>query len=213
MYRKFLKRFLDIIISLIFILCFWWLYLIIAILVRMKLGSPVLFKQDRPGLNEKIFKMYKFRTMTDEKDKNGILLSDAERLTKFGKFLRSTSLDEIPEFFNILRGDMSLIGPRPLLVEYLNYYTDDEKKRHNVRPGISGWAQVNGRNSLSWEEKFKYDIEYVEKLSFLFDFKIVLLTIKKVLKREDISDFKEENKEIDFDKYREMEKKWEKKFC
>ena len=207
MYRKFLKRFLDIIISLIFILCFWWLYLIIAILVRMKLGSPVLFKQDRPGLNEKIFKMYKFRTMTDEKDKDGNLLPDAERLTKFGKFLRSTSLDEIPEFFNILRGDMSLIGPRPLLVEYLNYYTDDEKKRHNVRPGISGWAQVNGRNSLSWEEKFKYDIEYVEKLSFLFDFKIVLLTIKKVLKREDISDFKEENKEIDFDKYREMEKK------
>ena len=207
MYRKFLKRFLDIIISLIFISCFWWLYLIIAILVRMKLGSPVLFKQDRPGLNEKIFKMYKFRTMTDERDKNGTLLSDAERLTKFGKFLRSTSLDEIPEFFNILRGDMSLIGPRPLLVEYLNYYTNDEKKRHNVRPGISGWAQVNGRNSLSWEEKFKYDIEYVEKLSFLFDFKIVLLTIKKVLKREDISDFKEENKEIDFDKYREMEKK------
>ena len=159
MYRKFFKRFLDIIISLIFILCFWWLYIVIAILVKMKLGSPVLFKQDRPGLNEKIFKMYKFRTMTDEKDKNGILLSDAERLTKFGKFLRSTSLDEIPEFFNILRGDMSLIGPRPLLVEYLNYYTDDEKKRHNVRPGISGWAQVNGRNSLSWEEKFKYDIQ------------------------------------------------------
>lgn len=207
MYRKFFKRFLDIIISLIFILCFWWLYIVIAILVRIKLGSPVLFKQDRPGLNEKIFKMYKFRTMTDEKDKDGNLLPDAERLTKFGKFLRSTSLDEIPEFFNILRGDMSLIGPRPLLVEYLNYYTDDEKKRHNVRPGISGWAQVNGRNSLSWEEKFKYDIEYVEKLSFLFDFKIVLLTIKKVLKREDISDFKEENKEIDFDKYREMEKK------
>lgn len=207
MYRKFFKRFLDIIISLVFILCFWWLYIVIVILVRIKLGSPVLFKQDRPGLNEKIFKMYKFRTMTDEKDKDGNLLSDAERLTKFGKFLRSTSLDEIPEFFNILRGDMSLIGPRPLLVEYLNYYTDDEKKRHNVRPGISGWAQVNGRNSLSWEEKFKYDIEYVEKLSFLFDFKIVLLTIKKVLKREDISDFKEENKEIDFDKYREMEKK------
>ncbi len=207
MYRKFFKRFLDIIISLIFILCFWWLYIVITILVRIKLGSPVLFKQDRPGLNEKIFKMYKFRTMTDEKDKGGNLLPDAERLTKFGKFLRSTSLDEIPEFFNILRGDMSLIGPRPLLVEYLNYYTNDEKKRHNVRPGISGWAQVNGRNSLSWEEKFRYDIEYVEKLSFLFDFKIVLLTIKKVLKREDISDFKEENKEIDFDKYREMEKK------
>ena len=148
MYRKFFKRFLDIIISLIFILCFWWLYIVITILVRIKLGSPVLFKQDRPGLNEKIFKMYKFRTMTDEKDKGGNLLPDAERLTKFGKFLRSTSLDEIPEFFNILRGDMSLIGPRPLLVEYLNYYTNDEKKRHNVRPGISGWAQVNGRNSL-----------------------------------------------------------------
>lgn len=207
MYRKFLKRFLDIIISLIFILYFWWLYIVIAILVRVKLGSPILFKQDRPGLNEKIFKMYKFRTMTNKKDKDGNLLSDADRLTKFGKFLRSTSLDEIPEFFNILKGDMSLIGPRPLLVQYLEYYTTDEKKRHNVRPGISGWAQVNGRNSLSWEEKFKYDIEYVEKLSLLFDFKIVLLTIKKVLKREDISDFKEENKEVDFDKYREMEKK------
>lgn len=207
MYRKFFKRFLDIIISLIFILCFWWLYIVIAILVRVKLGSPVLFKQDRPGLNEKIFKMYKFRTMTDEKDKDGNLLPDAERLTKFGKFLRSTSLDEIPEFFNILKGDMSLIGPRPLLVEYLNYYTNNEKKRHNVRPGISGWAQVNGRNSLSWEEKFRFDIEYVENLNFLFDLKIIFLTIKKVLKREDISDFKEENKEIDFDKYREMEKK------
>ena len=145
--------------------------------------------------------------MTDEKDKDGNLLPDAERLTKFGKFLRSTSLDEIPEFFNILKGDMSLIGPRPLLVQYLEYYTTDEKKRHNVRPGISGWAQVNGRNSLSWEEKFKFDIEYVEKLNLLLDFKIILLTIRKVVKREDISDFKGENKEIDFDKYREMEKK------
>ena len=207
MYRKFLKRFLDIIISLIFILCFWWLYIVIAILVRIKLGSPVLFKQDRPGLNEKIFKMYKFRTMTDEKDKDGNLLPDAERLTKFGKFLRSTSLDEIPELWNVLKGEMSLVGPRPLLVDYLGYYSDEENKRHNVKPGITGWAQINGRNALSWEEKFKYDIEYVEKLSFLFDFKIVILTIKKVLKREDISDFKEENKEIDFDKYREMEKK------
>lgn len=207
MYRKFFKRFLDIVISLLFILCFWWLYIVIVILVRVKLGSPVLFKQDRPGLNEKIFKMYKFRTMTDEKDKDGNLLPDAERLTKFGKFLRSTSLDEIPEFFNILKGDMSLIGPRPLLVQYLEYYTTDEKKRHNVRPGISGWAQVNGRNSLSWEEKFKFDIEYVEKLNLLLDFKIILLTIRKVVKREDISDFKGENKEIDFDKYREMEKK------
>ena len=207
MYRKFLKRFLDIIISLIFILCFWWLYVVIAILVRIKLGGPILFKQDRPGLNEKIFKMYKFRTMTDEKDKEGNLLPDVERLTKFGKFLRSNSLDEIPEFFNILKGNMSLIGPRPLLVKYLDYYTIEEKKRHSVRPGVSGWAQVNGRNSLSWEEKFKFDIEYVEKMNFLFDLKIVFLTIKKVIKREDISDFKELNKEIDFDKYREMREK------
>ena len=207
MYRKFLKRFLDIIISLIFILCFWWLYVVIAILVRIKLGGPILFKQDRPGLNEKIFKMYKFRTMTDEKDKEGNLLPDVKRLTKFGKFLRSTSLDEIPEFFNILKGNMSLIGPRPLLVKYLDYYTIEEKKRHSVRPGVSGWAQVNGRNSLSWEEKFKFDIEYVEKMNFLFDLKIVFLTIKKVIKREDISDVKELNKEIDFDKYREMREK------
>jgi len=187
MYRKFFKRFLDIIISLIFILCFWWLYLIIAILVRMKLGSPVLFKQDRPGLNEKIFKMYKFRTMTDEKDKDGNLLPDAERLTKFGKFLRSTSLDEIPEFLNVLKGEMSLIGPRPLLVRYLERYTKEQLRRHEVKPGISGWAQVNGRNAISWEDKFKYDIEYVDKLNFLLDLKIIFLTIKKVFKTEGIS--------------------------
>ena len=187
MYRKFFKRFLDIIISLIFIFCFWWLYIVIAILVRVKLGSPVLFKQDRPGLNEKIFKMYKFRTMTDEKDKNGNLLSDAERLTKFGKFLRSTSLDEIPEFFNVLKGEMSLIGPRPLLVRYLERYTKEQLRRHEVKPGISGWAQVNGRNAISWEDKFKYDIEYVDKLNFLLDLKIIFLTIKKVFKTEGIS--------------------------
>ena len=187
MYRKFFKRFLDIIISLIFILCFWWLYIVIAILVRIKLGSPVLFKQDRPGLNEKIFKMYKFRTMTDKKDKDGNLLPDSERLTKFGKFLRSTSLDEIPEFFNILKGDMSLIGPRPLLVKYLDRYSKEQLRRHNVRPGISGWAQVNGRNAISWEDKFKYDIEYVDNLSFLLDLKIIMLTIKKVLIRDGIS--------------------------
>ena len=161
MYRIFFKRAIDIFASLFFIFLFCWLYLIVAILVRVKLGSPILFKQDRPGLNRKIFKMYKFRTMTDKKDKDGNLLPDSDRLTKFGKFLRSTSLDEIPEFFNILKGDMSLIGPRPLLVKYLDYYTADENKRHNVRPGISGWAQVNGRNFLSWEEKFKFDIEYV----------------------------------------------------
>lgn len=187
MYRKFFKRFLDIIISLIFILCFWWLYVVIAILVRVKLGSPVLFKQDRPGLNEKIFKMYKFRTMTDRKDKDGNLLPDAERLTKFGKFLRSTSLDEIPEFFNVLKGEMSLIGPRPLLVRYLERYTKEQLRRHEVKPGISGWAQVNGRNAISWEDKFKYDIEYVDKLNFLLDLKIIFLTIKKVFKTEGIS--------------------------
>ena len=207
MYRKFLKRFLDIIISLIFILCFWWLYIVIAILVRIKLGSPVLFKQDRPGQNEKIFKMYKFRTMTDAKDGLGILLPDSERLTSFGKFLRSTSLDEIPELWNVLKGEMSLVGPRPLMPKYLAYYTEEEKKRHNVRPGVTGWAQVNGRNSLTWEDKFRYDLEYVNSVSFWFDLKIVFITIKKVFKRQDISDFSDENKEIDFDEYRRMEKK------
>lgn len=207
MYRKFFKRFLDIIISSIFILCFWWLYIIISILVKIKLGSPIIFKQDRPGLNEKIFKMYKFRTMTDKKDSWGNLLPDIERLTPFGKFLRTTSLDEIPELWNVLKGEMSLVGPRPLLIEYLDYYTIEENKRHSVKPGITGWAQINGRNSLLWEEKFKYDIEYVDKLNFFFDLKIMFLTIKKVIKKENISDFKGENKEIDFDKYRKMEKK------
>ena len=207
MYRKFFKRFLDIIISLIFILCFWWLYIIIAILVKLKLGSPILFKQNRPGLNEKIFKMYKFRTMTDKKDNLGNLLTDVERLTPFGKFLRSTSLDEIPELWNVLKGEMSLVGPRPLMPKYLAYYTEKEKKRHDVRPGITGWAQVNGRNSLTWEDKFKYDIEYVDSVDFWLDLKIVFITIKKVFKRQDISDFSDENKEVDFDDYRRMEKK------
>ena len=187
MYRLFFKRIIDISLSLIFIFLFWWLYIVVAILVRVKLGSPILFKQARPGLNNKIFQMYKFRTMTDKKDKDGNLLPDSERLTKFGKFLRSTSLDEIPEFFNILKGDMSLIGPRPLLVKYLERYSEEQLRRHNVRPGISGWAQVNGRNTISWEDKFKYDIEYVDKLSFLLDIKIIILTIKKVLIRDGIS--------------------------
>lgn len=207
MYKNFFKRFLDITISLIFILCFWWLYIVIAILVRVKLGNPILFKQDRPGLNQKIFKMYKFRTMTDAKDSLGNLLTDAERLTKFGNFLRSTSLDEIPELWNVIKGEMSLVGPRPLMPKYLAYYTEEEKKRHNVRPGVTGWAQVNGRNSLTWEDKFRYDLEYVNSVSFWFDLKIVFITIKKVFKRQDISDFSDENKEIDFDEYRRMEKK------
>ena len=187
MYRKYFKRILDIVCSLGFILCFWWLYIVVAILVKRKLGSPVIFKQQRPGLNGRIFTMYKFRSMTDAKDKDGKLLSDAERLPRFGKLLRATSLDEIPEFINVLKGDMSLIGPRPLLVEYLERYNDEQKRRHEVRPGITGWAQVNGRNAISWEEKFKYDVEYVDKLSFLLDMKIVFLTIKKIVVKEGIS--------------------------
>ena len=187
MYRKYFKRILDIVCSLGFILCFWWLYIVVAILVKRKLGSPVIFKQQRPGLNGRIFTMYKFRSMTDAKDKDGKLLSDAERLPRFGKLLRATSLDEIPEFINVLKGDMSLIGPRPLLVEYLERYNDEQKRRHEVRPGITGWAQVNGRNAISWEEKFKYDVEYVDKLNFLLDMKIVFLTIKKIVVKEGIS--------------------------
>lgn len=187
MYRNYFKRILDIICSLGFILCFWWLYIAVAILVKRKLGSPVIFKQQRPGLNGKIFTMYKFRSMTDAKDKDGKLLSDAERLPKFGQLLRATSLDEIPEFINVLKGDMSLIGPRPLLVEYLERYNSEQKRRHEVRPGITGWAQVNGRNAISWEEKFKYDVEYVDKLNFLLDMRIVFLTIKKIVVKEGIS--------------------------
>ena len=187
MYRKYFKRILDIVCSLGFILCFWWLYIVVAILVKRKLGSPVIFKQQRPGLNGKIFIMYKFRSMTDAKDKDGKLLSDAERLPKFGKLLRATSLDEIPEFINVLKGDMSLIGPRPLLVKYLERYNDEQKRRHEVRPGITGWAQVNGRNAISWEEKFEYDVEYADKLNFLLDMKIVFLTIKKIVVKEGIS--------------------------
>lgn len=191
MYKKYLKRVLDILISLIFMLCFWWLYLIIAVLVRRKLGSPIIFKQDRPGLNGKIFRMYKFRSMTDAKDKEGNILSDEERLTSFGLKLRATSLDELPEMFNVLKGEMSLVGPRPLLVKYLEYYTEREKKRHLVRPGITGWAQVNGRNLLHWDARLEKDIEYVENLTFLFDVKIIILTIKKVIGKEDIITEKE----------------------
>ena len=187
MYKNYIKRILDIIYSLGFILCFWWVYILVAILVRVKLGSPVIFKQQRPGLNGKVFMMYKFRSMTDARDKDGKLLSDEERLPKFGKLLRATSLDEIPEFFNILKGDMSLVGPRPLLVQYLERYNERQARRHEVRPGITGWAQVNGRNAISWEQKFEYDVEYVEKCSFLLDMKIIFMTIKKIFIREGIS--------------------------
>ena len=187
MYRLLFKRVIDIFLSLIFILLFWWLYIVIAILVRKKLGSPVIFKQKRPGINEKIFTMYKFRTMIDKKDGDGNLLPDKDRLTKFGRFLRSTSLDEIPELWNVLKGEMSLVGPRPLLVEYLSKYTEKEKKRHEVRPGITGFAQVNGRNNTTWEDRFKNDIYYVENISFSLDLKIIIKPFLKVIRNSDIN--------------------------
>ncbi|SFT25318.1 sugar transferase [Paenibacillus sp. BC26] len=186
-YCKFIKRPMDITISSMAIILMSPILLLVAILVRVKLGSPILFKQKRPGLNEKIFVMYKFRTMTDARDENGQLLSDSVRLTRFGKILRSTSLDELPELINILKGDMSLIGPRPLLVQYLPLYNDYQRLRHNVRPGLSGWAQVNGRNAISWEEKFDLDIEYVNNINFLRECKIFYLTFKKVLVKEGIN--------------------------
>ncbi|MEH6842949.1 sugar transferase [Bacillus thuringiensis] len=186
-YGRFIKRPMDFILSLIAIIMLSPVFLIVAFLVKTRLGSPVLFKQERPGLNGTIFKMYKFRTMTDEKNENGELLPDSVRLTKFGKFLRSTSLDELPGLFNIFKGDMSIIGPRPLLVQYLPLYNEHQKRRHEVRPGLSGLAQVNGRNAISWEEKFNYDIEYVDNMDFIMDWKIILLTIKKVFIREGIN--------------------------
>lgn len=187
MYKNFFKRCFDILLCTLAVVIFSPVLLVVAILVKIKLGSPILFKQKRPGKNEKIFTLYKFRTMTDKKDKNGKLLSDSERLTKFGKFLRSTSLDELPELINIIKGDMSLIGPRPLLVGYLELYNEEQKHRHDVRPGLTGLAQVNGRNAIDWDEKFKYDIEYVKSVSFKNDLKIILQTIIKVMEREGIS--------------------------
>lgn len=186
-YRRFIKRPMDFILSLIAIIILSPVFLVIAFLVRTKLGSPILFKQQRPGLNEKIFMMFKFRTMTDERDENGDLLPDSVRLTKFGRFLRSTSLDELPELLNILKGDMSIIGPRPLLVQYLPLYNEHQKRRHEVRPGLSGLAQANGRNAISWEDKFNLDVRYVDSVSFIGDWKIIFLTIKKVLVRDGIS--------------------------
>lgn len=186
-YRRFIKRPMDLILSLTAIIVLIPILVVVALLVRFKLGSPVIFIQKRPGLNEKIFTMYKFRTMTDKRDENGELLPDSVRLTKFGKLLRSTSLDELPELFNILKGDMSIIGPRPLLVQYLPLYNEQQKKRHEVRPGLSGLAQVSGRNAISWEDKFNLDVEYVNSMSFIDDWKIILLTIKKVFVREDIN--------------------------
>ena len=186
MYAKYIKRILDLILSLMALIVLMPLMIIIGILVRINLGSPIIFKQKRPGKNEKIFTLYKFRTMTDKRDIDGNLLPDEYRLTKFGKFLRSTSLDELPELINIIKGDMAIVGPRPLLVEYLPYYTEEEKHRNDVRPGLTGLAQVNGRNAISWEEKLKYDTEYIKKISFYSDLKIIFKTIKKTIKREDI---------------------------
>ena len=162
-YEKYIKRMLDVVCAVVAITIFCWLYVIIAVLVRIKLGSPIIFKQERPGKDEKIFNMYKFRTMTDERDENGVLLPDMKRLTKFGRFLRNTSLDELPEVFNVLKGEMSIIGPRPLLTKYLPLYNEYQHRRHEVRPGISGYAQAHGRNAMSWEEKFDMDVYYVEK--------------------------------------------------
>ena len=192
MYQKFIKRLLDIVISLIGIICLSPLLLIIYILVLIFMGYPAIFKQPRPGKNEKIFNLYKFRTMTNKKDKNGKLLPDDKRLPKFGKILRKTSLDELPELFNILFGQMSFIGPRPLLVEYLEYYTKEEHHRHDVTPGLTGWAQVNGRNLVNWDKKFKLDLEYVNNVTFKMDMKVVFLTIKTVVCREGITDGKTE---------------------
>lgn len=187
MYAKYIKRPMDIVCALAAIIVFSWLYIIVAVLVRVKLGSPVIFKQERPGKDEKVFKLYKFRTMTDEKDENGNLLPDDVRLTKFGRLLRKTSLDELPEAFNILKGDMSVVGPRPQLVRDMVFMTDEQRNRHSVRPGLSGLAQISGRNAVSWEGKLSKDLEYIENITFLEDIKIIFLTVwKAFVKQEDI---------------------------
>lgn len=199
MYSRCLKRVLDFFCALAAILALSPLLLVLTVLGAVKMRGNPFFTQLRPGKDEKIFRLIKFRSMTCEKDAEGKLLPDEKRLTRYGKFLRSTSLDELPELFNILKGDMAVIGPRPLVPQYLPYYTEEERKRHSVRPGLSGWAQVNGRTSVSWEQRFKYDVEYVNNVSFLFDVKIILETIKKVVKRADIV---EAGSQGDFDEYR-----------
>lgn len=186
MYKKVIKRMIDFLLSLITLLLFSPIFIIVAFFVRIKLGSPVFFCQKRPGKDEKIFTIYKFRTMTDKRDESGNLYSDDIRLTPFGRKLRATSLDELPQLLNVLKGDMAIVGPRPLMVEYLPYYTEEEKLRHTVRPGITGLAQVKGRNSLSWEDKFAFDIQYVKKMSFILDLKIIIETVSKVIKKSDI---------------------------
>ncbi len=194
-YEAFFKRLIDVIVSIMVVVLFCWLYLILALIVRLNLGYPIIFTQERPGRNGKVFKLYKFRSMSDQRDENGELLPDKVRLNKFGRILRSTSLDELPEIFNIIKGDMSIVGPRPLLVKYLDHYNAHDMRRHEVRPGLTGLAQVSGRNAMSWKEKFEKDIEYVDNLTFLMDAKVVLLTVKKVFKREGI-EFKEGHQPI-----------------
>ena len=204
MYRKYFKRILDFTLSLIALIVLSPVISILYILVKIKLGNPVIFKQERPGKDEKIFTLYKFRTMTNEKDEDGILLSDEKRLTKFGKFLRVSSLDELPELVNIIKGDMSIVGPRPLLVKYLPYYTEEEKHRHDVRPGLTGLAQINGRNLIDWQDRFKKDIEYINNITFINDTKLLFKTFYKVIKRDGVLDYGEGNN-LDFDMYREIQ--------
>ena len=212
-YECFFKRALDIFVCVTILLLFWWIFAIIAVLVRVKLGGPVIFAQERPGRidpktgKEKIFKLYKFRTMTDKRDENGELLPGKDRLTAFGRKLRATSLDELPEIINILKGDMSLIGPRPLATSYLPYYTDEERKRHSVRPGLTGLAQASGRNNLTWEEKFAYDVEYVENITFAMDIKVVFKTIKAVFSREGIGQGEQTPENFDTYRRRQVEEK------
>jgi undecaprenyl phosphate N,N'-diacetylbacillosamine 1-phosphate transferase len=182
-----IKSLFDKTLALFLIILFSPIYIVVSFLILKKMGKPILFRQKRPGYNEKIFGIYKFRTMTNEKDKDGNLLPDNQRIVGIGKFIRSTSLDELPQLFNVLKGEMSFVGPRPLLIEYLDLYNDKQKRRHDVKPGITGWAQVNGRNAISWEQKFKYDVWYVENQSFFLDIKILWLTFLKVVKRSDIS--------------------------
>lgn len=204
MYKSFGKRLMDVVLSLMAIILFSPVLVIVAVLIRIKLGRPVIFKQDRPGRDEKVFTLYKFRTMIDARDDQGELLPDSERLTGFGHMLRSTSLDELPELFNILKGDMSIVGPRPLRIEYLPYYSEEQRRRHSVLPGLTGLAQIKGRNAIMWDERFAYDIEYVDNITFLTDLQIILATIKKVLLRDDIGARLEEGSDEgveDFDSY------------
>ncbi|MEI5907388.1 sugar transferase [Bacillus spongiae] len=211
-YRTFVKRKIDVLLALISIIILSPVFIIVALLVKVKLGSPILFKQKRPGLDEKIFTMYKFRTMTDKRDDEGQLLPDDVRLTKFGQLLRSTSLDELPELFNILNGDMSFVGPRPQLVRDMVFMTEEQRMRHSVLPGLTGWAQVNGRNSVSWEKKLSCDLEYIHKITFNGDVRIILMTVAKVMRKdginavgmstaEDLGDYLLRKKRISEEKY------------